>query len=63
MSELTDKIKGNWKEVKGKVKQKYAGITDDDLLKAEGKKEELMGIIQKKTGETKAKVKEFIDSL
>ena len=63
MSELTDKIKGNWNEIKGKVKQKYADITDDDLLKAEGKKDELVGIIQQKTGKAKGEVKEFIDNL
>ena len=63
MSELTDEIKGNWNEIKGKVKQKYADITDDDLLKAKGKKDELVGIIQQKTGKAKSEVKEFIDNL
>ena len=36
-------IKGNWNEVAGKLKQKYADLTDDDLLFAEGKEEELLG--------------------
>ncbi|MBX2922919.1 MAG: CsbD family protein [Chitinophagaceae bacterium] len=57
------KLKGNWNEIKGKVKQKYADLTDDDLLLEEGKDEELLGRIQKKAGETKEKLKEWIESL
>jgi len=54
-------IKGNWNEVKGKLKQKYADLTDDDLLFAEGKEEELVGRIQKKTGRTKEEIREEIE--
>jgi uncharacterized protein YjbJ (UPF0337 family) len=57
------KIKGNWNEVKGKIKQKYAHLTDDDLLYEEGKEDELYGRIQKKTGQTKEDVKSWIDKL
>lgn len=57
------KIKGNWNEVKGKAKQKWANLTDDDLLYEEGKEDELYGRIQKKTGKTKEEVKKWIDSL
>lgn len=57
------KLKGNWNEVKGKVKQKYADLTDDDLLYEEGKDDELLGRIQKKIGKTKEEVKEWIESL
>jgi uncharacterized protein YjbJ (UPF0337 family) len=57
------KIKGNWNEIKGKVKQKYADLTDDDLLYEEGKDDELLGRIQKKTGQTKETLKKWIDSL
>ena len=46
-------IKGNWKEISGKLKQKYANLTDDDLLFKEGKEDELMGRLQKKIGTTK----------
>lgn len=56
-------LKGNWNEVKGKIKQKYANVTDDDLLYEEGKDDELLGRIQKKVGQTKEKVKEWIESL
>ena len=63
MSSTTDKIKGNWNENKGKNKQEYAEVTDDDLLYEEGKEDQLIGQIQKKTGKTKEDVKSFIDSL
>ncbi len=42
-------IKGNWDLMKGKLKQKYAGLTDDDLLFVEGKENELLGRLEKKT--------------
>ncbi len=57
------KLKGNWNEVKGKIKQKYADLTDNDLLREEGKDDELLGRIQKKTGQTKEQLKTWIDSL
>jgi len=46
-------FKGNWNEWKGKLKQKYANLTDDDLKYEEGKDDELWGKVQKKTGRTK----------
>lgn len=63
MESLKLKLKGNWNEVKGKVKQKYADLTDDDLLFEEGKDDELLGRIQKKVGKTKEEVKSWIESL
>lgn len=57
------KLKGNWNEVKGKVKQKYANLTDDDLLYETGKDDELLGRIQKKTGQTKEELKKWIEQL
>lgn len=61
MSALTDKLKGNWNQVKGKLKSQYGELTDDDLFYTEGKEDELLGRIQEKTGESKEKIKEFID--
>lgn len=61
MSELT--WKGRWNELKGKVKQQYADLTDDDLLYAEGKEDELLGRIQQKTGKTKEEVEDWLDKL
>ncbi len=62
-SSLSLKLKGNWNELKGKIKQQYADLTDDDLLYEEGKEDELLGRIQKKTGQSKEAVKSLIDRL
>jgi uncharacterized protein YjbJ (UPF0337 family) len=56
-------IKGNWKEISGKLKQKYANLTDDDLLYKEGKEDELMGRLQKKIGTTKDGLRDLIAKL
>ena len=53
-------IKGNWKEKKGKLKQKYAELTDDDLTYAEGKEEELVGRIQQRLGKSKEETRSII---
>jgi uncharacterized protein YjbJ (UPF0337 family) len=45
-------LKGTWNTVKGNLKQKYGNLTDDDLTYAEGKEDELLGRLQKKTGKT-----------
>jgi uncharacterized protein YjbJ (UPF0337 family) len=63
MSAIADKIKGNWNEIKGKIKKEYSELTDDDLMYQEGQEEELLGKIQKKTGKGKEEVKNFIDNL
>lgn len=55
-------IKGNWNELKGKLKQEYADLTDDDLQYAEGKETELLGRLQKRTGETQENIIKKIDS-
>jgi uncharacterized protein YjbJ (UPF0337 family) len=52
----TTEIKGNWNELKGKLKQKYADLTDDDLLYEEGKEDELFGRLQQKIGKTKEEI-------
>jgi uncharacterized protein YjbJ (UPF0337 family) len=57
------KMKGNWNEIKGKIKQQYANLTDDDLLYEEGKEDELYGRLQQKTGHTKEEIKRWIDKL
>ena len=56
-------IKGNWNEQKGKLKQKFAVLTDDDLLFAEGKKDEMYGRLQKKLGKTKEELYKIIEGL
>jgi len=59
----TQTLKGNWNEMKGKLKQKYADLTDDDLLYAEGKEDELYGKLQQKLGKTKEEVQKELDEL
>lgn len=59
----TTEAKGNWNEQKGKLKQKFATLTDDDLMFAEGKKEEMLGKLQKKLGKTKEELHRIISSL
>jgi uncharacterized protein YjbJ (UPF0337 family) len=56
-------MKGNWKEIAGKLKQQFANLTDDDLLFAEGKEEELLGRLQKKLGKTKEEVRTLVSKL
>jgi uncharacterized protein YjbJ (UPF0337 family) len=56
-------FKGSWNETKGKLKQRYAQLTDDDLLFSEGKDEELLGRLQKKLGETKEDLRQTIANL
>jgi uncharacterized protein YjbJ (UPF0337 family) len=56
-------MKGNWKEMSGKLKQRYANLTDDDVLFAEGKEEELLGRLQKKLGKTKEEIRKVIAKL
>jgi uncharacterized protein YjbJ (UPF0337 family) len=54
-------IKGNWNEIKGKLKQKYAQLTDDDLTFAEGKEDELLGRLQQRLGKGKEEVRREIE--
>ena len=56
-------LKGNWNEVKGKLKQKYGQLTDDDLVFAEGKEDELLGRLQKRLGRTKDELRAEIEKM
>jgi len=56
-------IKGSWNEVKGKLKQKYGQLTDDDLTFAEGKEDELLGRLQKRLGRTKDELRAEIEGI
>jgi uncharacterized protein YjbJ (UPF0337 family) len=54
-------MKGNWKTIKGKLKVKYPYLTDVDLIYVEGTEDELIGRIQKKTGEPRENIERFFD--
>ena len=56
-------LKGNWNEQKGKLKQKFAELTDDDLMYAEGKKDEMLGKLQIKLGKTADEIKQLFADL
>jgi uncharacterized protein YjbJ (UPF0337 family) len=56
----TTEMKGNWNEMKGKLKQKFANLTDDDLMFEEGKKDEMLGKLQIKLGKTKDELDKII---
>jgi uncharacterized protein YjbJ (UPF0337 family) len=56
-------IKGSWNEVKGKLKQKYGQLTDNDLTFAEGKEDELLGRLQQRLGKSKEDLRKEIESL
>ena len=53
-------LKGNWNEQKGKLKKAFAELTDDDLMFAEGKKDEMFGKLQQKLGKTKEELHKII---
>jgi uncharacterized protein YjbJ (UPF0337 family) len=56
-------LKGSWNEIKGKLKQKYGDLTDDDLTFAEGKEDEMLGRLQKRLGRTKEDVRREIETM
>ena len=56
-----DCIEGDWKQMAGKVKQKWGNLTDDDMTKLKGKREELEGVLQTRYGHTKDQLKTEID--
>ncbi len=59
----TTEVKGNWNEQKGKLKQKFAILTDNDLMFAQGKKDEMLGRLQIKLGKTKEELRKIIAAL
>lgn len=62
MKNVTE-LKGNWNETKGKLKQKFAILNDNDLLLEDGKEDELLGHLQIKLGKTKEEIHRVISEL
>ena len=56
-------LEGKWNEVKGRLKERWGVLTDDDLSRAEGNVEQLVGVVQQKTGRAREEVQRFIDEL
>lgn len=59
----TTELKGDWEEQKGKLKQKFAQLTDNDLLFIEGKKEEMLGKLQITLGKSKEELQKLLEKL
>ena len=59
----TTELKGKWNEQKGKLKKKFAVLTDNDLMFEEGKKEVMLGKLQIKLGKSKEELDKIIASL
>jgi uncharacterized protein YjbJ (UPF0337 family) len=62
MKDLTE-LKGNWNETKGKLKQKFAELTDNDVLMEEGQQDEMLGRLQIKLGKSKEELHKIINEL
>lgn len=58
-----DQVEGNWRNVKGEVRQKWGKLTDDDIEQSEGRRERLVGKIQARYGEAREKVEKQLDAL
>ncbi|MCA9132548.1 MAG: CsbD family protein [Planctomycetales bacterium] len=56
-------LKGDWNTIAGNVKEKYGEITDDELRQVEGNAEQLVGLIQRKTGQAREQAEAYVDSL
>ncbi len=57
----SNQLKGSWAIVKGKIKEKWAELTDDDINEIDGKKDQLIGKIQQKYGQTKEQVQQMVE--
>ncbi len=58
-----DQIKGQWDELKGRVKMAYGELTDDDYMRAQGSRDKLFGIIEQRFGDSKERIQEKLDKL
>ena len=58
-----DRIEGSWKELKGKVKEKWGQLTDDDLEQAAGRRDQLLGTLQRRYGYERDRAERELDEL
>lgn len=59
----TTELKGDWEAQKGKLKQRFAELTDNDLMFLEGKKDEMLGKLEIKLGKTKEEIRKILDKI
>jgi uncharacterized protein YjbJ (UPF0337 family) len=57
-----DQVQGNWLQAKGKIKQQWAKLTDDDIGRINGKQEELLGLLQQRYGYAKEQAQKEVDN-
>ena len=57
-----NRVEGNWKQFKGKVREKWAELTDDDLACMDGKREQFEGVLQERYGEGRDRIREEVDT-
>jgi uncharacterized protein YjbJ (UPF0337 family) len=57
-----DTMSGNWKQMKGKIKEKWGKLTDDEITRSEGNADELAGILQEKYGKSKEEMRDQVNS-
>lgn len=57
-----DQIEGKWKQVKGKARETWANLTDDDLERVRGKRDQMVGLVQEKYGKLKADAEREVDA-
>jgi len=60
---IKDKLRGNWNQLKGKLKERYSELTDDDLTYMEGQEDQLIGKIQHRIGKSKEEVRSMLNHL
>jgi len=58
-----EQLKGNWNQLKGKIKQRWGQLTDDELSEVEGNYDQLVGLVQQKTGEARQQIERTINDL
>lgn len=58
-----EQIRGHWNEVKGRLKEHWGQLTDEDLRRAEGSADQLVGVVQQKTGATRNEIERFLDNV
>jgi len=56
-------LQGSWNEVQGKIREKWGQLTDDDLQNVKGNVDQLVGLIQRKTGEARKSIESYIDEI
>ena len=58
-----DQIEGKWTEIKGRLRESYADLTDNEMEAAKGDREQIEGLLQQKTGKAKDEVREIVDRI